>query len=92
MEAILKNQFKHVSLAVSLTLSGEKLSGKKKRNRNRYILSGYKLLFSLDLKLYSLSARNYAHHNKLSNMLDSALSRSSKNSVYRQLENTTCIK
>lgn len=31
MEAILKNQFKHVSLAVSLTLSGEKLSGGKKK-------------------------------------------------------------
>lgn len=29
IEAILKNQFKQVSLAVSLTLSGEKLSGKK---------------------------------------------------------------
>lgn len=26
MEAILKNQFKHVSLAVSFTLSGEKSS------------------------------------------------------------------
>lgn len=29
IEAILKNQFKQVSLAVSLTLSGEKLSGEK---------------------------------------------------------------
>lgn len=32
IEAILKNQFKQVSLAVSLTLSGEKLSGKKNPN------------------------------------------------------------
>lgn len=31
IEAILKNQFKQVSLAVSLTLSGEKLSGEKKK-------------------------------------------------------------
>jgi len=32
IEAILKNQFKQVSLAVSLTVSGEKLSRKKKTN------------------------------------------------------------
>lgn len=57
IEAILKNQFKQVSLAVSLTLSGEKLSGekKKKQPRNSYILSGNKLLFILGLKLHSLS-------------------------------------
>lgn len=53
IEAILKNQFKQVSLAVSLTVSGEKLSGEKKQQvRNIYILPGSKLLFILDLKLY----------------------------------------
>lgn len=53
IEAILKNQFKQVSLAVSLTVSGEKLSGEKKQEvRNIYILPGSKLLFILDLKLY----------------------------------------
>lgn len=56
IEAILKNQFKQVSLAVSLTLSGEKLSGgKKNQPRNSYILSGNKLLFILGVKLHSLS-------------------------------------
>lgn len=38
MEAILKNQFKQVSLAVSLTLSGVKLSDKTKKKIVSFII------------------------------------------------------
>lgn len=59
MEAILKNQFKHVSLAVSLTQSGEKLSGEKKPTTQKQLHSFWKqVIFILDLMLYSLSTQN----------------------------------
>lgn len=38
MEAILKNQFKQVSLAVSLTLSGVKLSDKTKKKIVSFVM------------------------------------------------------
>lgn len=89
IEAILKNQFKQVSLAVSLTLSGEKLSGKKKNQqpRNSYILSGNKLLFIPGLKLYSLSIQQEI--NKPGNMFAFQLSCAAVRAEYTARGNYT---
>lgn len=92
MEAILKNQFKQVSLAVSFTLSGEKLSeGKKNQGpRNSHSLSGNKLLYSWGWfkTIFSFfPPRNQAHHNKLGNMFASQLSHAAVRAEYTDGKN-----